>query len=156
MIRSLLQYVRQLAREAVATQLGISERQLRREQRVAIEVLAQQLWPQLMESSRAANAGPTSRQTDAAQMSACADQALSAELLWLKKRRRQSADAAWRRPWKMCAAWRSPLAQQWHVPLQIDLTADLVDLPVPPLALRSILLTVLSVAIPRPGRHRSS
>ena len=41
-----LQYVRQLPRDAVATQLGISERQMRREQRVAIEALAQQIWQQ--------------------------------------------------------------------------------------------------------------
>ena len=44
-----LHYVRQLGREAVANQLGISERQMRREQRLAIEALAQHLWhsPQL-------------------------------------------------------------------------------------------------------------
>ena len=47
-------YVRQLTREAVAMQLGVSERQLRREQRLAIEALGQHLWqePQLLFAAR--------------------------------------------------------------------------------------------------------
>jgi CheY-like chemotaxis protein len=41
-----------------------------------------------------------------------------------------------------------PLAQQMDVGLEIYLTASLVALPVSPMALRTILLTVLTVAIP--------
>ena len=44
-----------------------------------------------------------------------------------------------------------PLAQQMDVSLDIYLTAGLVALPVSPMALRTILLTVLTVAIPRAG-----
>jgi hypothetical protein len=53
-----LQYVRQLERDAVATQLGISERQMRREQRTAIEALAQLLWPYISPSRQAEAAPP--------------------------------------------------------------------------------------------------
>ena len=47
-----MQYVRQLGRDDVATQLGISERQMRREQRSAIEALAQHLWRQTARKSQ--------------------------------------------------------------------------------------------------------
>ena len=58
-----LHYVRQLGREAVANQLGISERQMRREQRLAIEALAQHLWrsPQLEGAGRQAPCCPRGR-----------------------------------------------------------------------------------------------
>ena len=44
-----------------------------------------------------------------------------------------------------------PLAQQWQASLEMDVQAELAALPVTQLALRSILLTVLTVAIPRAG-----
>jgi CheY-like chemotaxis protein len=140
-----LQYIRQLTREAVAVQLGVSERQLRREQRLALEALAQHLWQQLEHTA--------SQVLDRAARPAFeADQALSEELIWLKNpasEQRIPLDAA-------LATVRSlaqPLAQQWRVPLQIDVQAGLASLPIPQLALRSILPTLLSVAIPRAGRR---
>ena len=45
-----------------------------------------------------------------------------------------------------------PLAQQMDVRLDIYLTAGLVALPVSPMALRTILLTVLTMAIPWAGK----
>jgi CheY-like chemotaxis protein len=144
------QYVRQLSRDAVATQLGISLRQLRREQRIALEVLAQQLQlpldqPDLLPVAHSApgliaNAQPT-----------IVDQALNEELGWLKKGVEEApiplSDAL-----HMVQQLVRPLAERREVELQLDVAVELAELPVRPLVLRSILLTVLSVAIPRAGQ----
>lgn len=139
------QYLRQLSRAAVATQLGISERQLRREQRVALEVLAQSLWPQLE------GAVPLTPQHSAPasvyQGAPATDQALSEELLWLKKpavEQLAPLGIALHTVQELAA----PLAQQWQVALHLNVPPNLADFPVALLALRSILLTVLSVVIP--------
>jgi len=145
------QYLRQLSRDAVALQLGISERQLRREQRVALEVLAQHLWPQI---EHAAIQIQTSTPPTAPliQLPADADQALSEELAWLKTptpEQRMPLGAAMQTVHSLA----QPLAKQWQTSLQIEVPAGLADLPVAPLPLRSILLTILSVAIPRAGQN---
>ncbi len=142
------QCIRQLAREAVAMQLGISERQLRREQRLALEVLAQQLWPPIGRASPQT----VNKPVEAAQVVADADQALSEELVWLKKtapEQRMPLGAVLHTVHSLV----QPLAQQWQAPLQMDVQPGLADLLVTPLALRSILLTILSAAIPRAGRR---
>lgn len=141
------QYIRQLSREVVATQLGISERQLRREQRVALEVLAQQLWPQIdhnipFPTNSAAEAAPVAE----------VDQALSEELVWLKKSVAEPPIPL-REALYTVQTLAQPLAQQWQVPLVVDVAPTVADLPVAPLALRSILLTLLSVALPQAGQE---
>jgi len=143
-------YLRQLSRDAVALQLGISERQLRREQRVALEVLAQHLWPQI-EHAVIQIQTPAQPTLTLAQLPADADQALIEELAWLKtptSEQRMPLGAALQTVHSLA----QPLAQQWQTSLQIEVPVGLTDLPVAPLPLRSILLTILSVAIPRAGQ----
>ncbi len=141
-------HIRQLERDAVALQLGISERQLRREQRVALEVLAQQLWPKI--DHNATNT-QTQREVEADQETVETNQALSDELVWLGKpaaeQRLPLGEAL-----NTVQSLAQSLAQQWHVPLEVSVQPELAEIPVTPLALRSVLLTVLSVAIPRAGR----
>lgn len=141
-------YIRQLERSAVALQLGISERQLRREQRVALEQLAQALWKQ-MEQAQPAPA--ENRSTQSSLPSAETNPALSQELTWLKhsagEQRVQLGEAM-----HTVQTLAQPLAQQWQVTLQVDVEHDLAQMVVSALALRSILLTILSVAIPRAGQ----
>ncbi len=146
------QYIRQLSREAVATQLGISERQLRREQRVALEVLAQQLLPHLDQNGSPVTAEPAPQTTAPlpTRDAPVTDHALSAELLWLKKSAAE-APIGLRAALAMVQQLVRPLADQWQVPLQLDIAPALADHPVPPLLLRSILPTVLSIAIGRAG-----
>jgi len=141
------QYVRQLAREAVAVQLGISERQLRREQRVALEALAQNLWEQLDVPSLRFLSQPDDL---GAPLVAEGDQALSEELVWLKKNAPEQRIPLGEALHTVHDLVR-PLAEQWQTPLEFVVPPALSDLPVAPLALRSILLTILSVAIPRAG-----
>jgi CheY-like chemotaxis protein len=122
-----LQYLRQLPRETVANQLGISERQLRREQRLAIEALAQQIYRQIAASSAA---------PDATTGAAASPPELRIPLGEALENVRSLAQ---------------PLAQQMSVALEIYLAAEVVDLPVSPMPLRTILLTVLTIALPLAG-----
>lgn len=140
-------YVRQLDRATVAVQLGISERQFRREQRVALERLAQHLWSRMdraaprSESYRASSDRPAPE----------TNQALNEELVWLKntttEQRMPLGEAI-----NQVQNLAQPLAQQWQVPLQVTIAPGLAEIAVSPLALRSILLTILSVALPRAGQ----
>ena len=142
-----LHYVRQLGREAVANQLGISERQMRREQRLAIEALAQHLWrsPQLEGAGgkrhAVRGAGADSEHEMPAGTNSSGEhpdgRAAPPEL------RIPLAEAL-----ENVRSLALPLAQQMAVGLDIYLTAGLVASPVSPMALRTILLTVLTVAIP--------
>ena len=145
-----LQYVRQLPRMAVATQLGISERQMRREQRVAIEALAQHLWrPAAPEPPPSESA--IARAAEAKAAGANATHMLTRELGWLK-----TPDVEERIPLGAAVEevlnLAQPLAQQWQVSLHSNLQTGLAMLPVNRLALRSILVTLLTVAIPRAGQ----
>lgn len=140
-------YVRQLSREVVATQLGISERQLRREQRVALEVLAQQLWPQIDHNVHA-----SALSTAEASPGAEVGQALSEELVWLKKSAAEPPTPLGE-TLQTVQTLAQPLAQQWQVPLVVDVAPSVAALPVAPLGLRSILLTLLSVALPQAGQE---
>ena len=151
-----LQYIRQFDRHVVATQLGISERQLRREQRLALEALAQQLWQNLdLEHHPAPIAAPKALTEKAARPEPEKDQALSDELVWL-----QSPSQEQRAPLggilHTVQALSQPLAQQWQVQLRIDVEAGLRDIPLAQMATRHILLTILSVTIPQASQGEIS
>lgn len=140
-----LQYIRQVSRDAVAMQLGISERQLRREQRIALEVLAQQLWPR---TSLQSVAQPYESQEGVEGAVLRGDHALNAELQWLEKGDPEQAvplGAAL----QTVLVLAQPLAEQSHVRLQLEIEDGVGDLLVAPLPLRTMLLTLLSVAIGR-------
>ncbi len=140
-------YIRQLDRASVALQLGISERQFRREQRVALERLAQQLWSHMDRAAPTGESHPASNNRPAIET----NQALNEELVWLKnpmtEQRMPLGEAI-----SQVQNLVQPLAQQWRVPLQVTIESGLAEIAVSPLALRSILLTILSVAIPRAGQ----
>lgn len=139
-------YVRQVSRDAVATQLGISERQLRREQRLALAVLAQQLWPQIDPAAL-----PLAEPAAPLLLPPALDQALSEELVWLKKHAGEQAIPL-REALQTVQTLAQPLAQQWQTPLWVEAPPAVADLPVAPLALRTILLTLLSAALPQAGQ----
>lgn len=148
-----LLYVRQLARDSVANQLGISDRQLRREQRLAIEALAQQLWQ--------------SANIDTLLPEANGDELTSASPLSMSPVTGESGQPTMEAAIVAATEMRvplgealenvrsliHPLAQQAGVAVQIYVTADIIDLPTSPMALRTILLSALAVgvAIAAPG-----
>jgi CheY-like chemotaxis protein len=135
-------HVQHLSREALATQLGISERQLRREQRVALEQMAQVLWASIGVSSQEEPAD------GATQPTAEAGAGLNEELEWLKQEATEPSISLIN-ALDTVLDLAQPLAQQWRTPLEIVVPPALAEMPVSPLALRTILLTVLNVAIPR-------
>jgi CheY-like chemotaxis protein len=149
-----LQNIRQSSREMIAGQLGISERQLRREQRLALEALAQYLWQRHFQAAAPGSTsgvpGSTSGGPGSTSGAAEAEPrlVLETELAWLKDpafQQQGSLDEVFVTIQRLA----QPLAAQWQVALQIELPEDLADLPVLQMVMRNILLTVLSVVIPR-------
>ena len=142
-----LQYIRQFPQENVATQLGISGRQLRRERRVALESLAQVL---RAHNSLSSSTSLGAIDADVIKPATDGDQILSEELVWLTDGQPEQITSVGETV-QTAIDLVQPLARQWNIPLQIDVQTDLAELPVAQLALRSILLTVLNLAIPRAG-----
>ncbi len=142
------QYIRQSSRDNVATQLGISDRQLRREQRLALEALAQAIIENhnmgMKESSEKVG-------EPAAYEDLTADDAFNAELGWLKNpefEQRSPLDVALKTVYHLV----QPLSLQWQVPIQIEIEPGVEDFPVSQLVIRNILLTILGVIIPQSGQ----
>jgi CheY-like chemotaxis protein len=129
-------YVRGYERTEVAAQLGISDRQLAREQKTAIEMLAQHLW----------KANPVAETLEPpAQEAADPGQALPrpwAEGLPAEK------PAAWKPVVQSVLDLLVPLALQQQVSVQYEIDADLADLVVPQYALRHALLNLLAALMP--------
>lgn len=125
-------YVRGFDRDVVADQLGISGRQLRREQRAALEVLADVLWKRydLARPANAIAAAPADAPT------------------WLN-------DLPPERPAELGPLLAAtldlarPLARQWNVELRAALTEDCQQTTVPQIAVRHALLSLLGIIIPR-------
>ena len=136
-----LQYIRQFTRDVVATQLGISERQLRREQRQALEALAQQLWQKYNLDSLPALSSPPELSPEKAQ-------ALSAELGWLRTPGAEELETL-QDILNTVQAIAQPLAGQRQVTLLFQIEPGLEEISVPQMAIRSVLLTILSALIPR-------
>lgn len=131
-------YVRGFDRDAVADQLGISGRQLRREQRAALEVLADVLWKQFG-LARMAAAAPTIEPKNPDATSAPA---------WLRDLPPDKpAELGQLLPATLDLA-RS-LARQWNVELREELDEELRTAAVPQVAVRYALLGLLGILIPR-------
>jgi CheY-like chemotaxis protein len=136
-----LHYLRQYERNVVASQLGISERQLRREQRLALEALAQSLWQKFQLEIIPAPVAPVEQATEKS-----AD--LSVELDWLKNSQVEELGML-REILLSVQMLVQPLAEQYSVTLHFHIDTLLGETPLPQASLRSILLTVLSAIIPR-------
>ena len=145
-------YVQQLGQRAVADQLGISSRQLRRERRAALEALAQRLWEQLDLEARVRRGGAA----EADSLPATAEGPdVNGELAWLK-------DASLDKPTDLAQTLLAvrdlarPLATRHGVRLEIKVDDTLPELAVHPVALSQILLNLLSVAIRRASGRQVS
>ena len=138
----LYRYVQQFSQQEVANQLGMSVRHLRREQRVALEALAYRLWEQydLEEKAHEVTVVETIIQA------AMASPTVNEELAWLKN---APPDKSTDLHQTLSAVLDlvQPLTVQYEVGLEIALTDALPNLAVHPVALRQILLNLLSVAI---------
>lgn len=136
-------YVEQLTQEEAADQLAISPRQLRREQRAALEQLAERLWEEykletLTQSETEKAPAASSVETGAS---------LHHELTWVRDRSR-ATDLGEQMPAIIDLASR--LAAEAHTRLESRTEwHKLPRIAVHPVAFRQIVLNVLSVAIRR-------
>ena len=134
-------YVQQLGQRATADQLGISVRQLRREQRTALEALADRLWGQIRpDGSPHGDVEPALARSSTM---ASADE----ELAWLKDHPSEEPTDLNQAVLVVLKLAR-PLALQHGVRVQYAADDTLPNLAVHPVALNQMLLSLLSVAIP--------
>jgi CheY-like chemotaxis protein len=141
-------YVQQLSQRVVADQLGISTRQLRREQHVALEELADRLWEQL---DLQAELGQDSCEPAADMPAETPFPAAYDELAWLRNSPPEKP-ADLDRVLADVVDLARPLAKQQDVRLQVESTDDFPLLAVHPVAFSQTLLNLLTVAIQRtPG-----
>jgi CheY-like chemotaxis protein/predicted DNA-binding protein (UPF0251 family) len=137
-------YVEQLSQDEVAAQLGVSDRQLRREQDNAIKTLAYQLWQRFALGDQPAGDG-------AAQV-ASADADVSgravSDLGWLKTALPDAA-ADLGDTLQAVARLAAPLANRHEVTLHVNACSVCPTLAVHPMALRQMLLSSLTAAIQR-------
>jgi CheY-like chemotaxis protein len=138
--------VQQFSQQEVADQLAMSVRHLRREQRVAVEALAYRLWEQFHLEARLREDGDV----ESTAQDGVGSPTVNEELAWLKDSPLEmSTDPEQTLPAALDLA--RPLALRHGVRLKTTLADALPDLAVHPVALRQILLNLLSLAI-----HRAS
>ena len=144
----LYRYVQQLSQEEVADQLGLSVRHLRRTQGEALEALCRSLCERYHLSSEI---GSALSPADADGILPLGMPGLDDELAWLR-------DAPLDEPAQLDQALREaarlarPLADQHGVTLVVEEAQAMPLLAAQPIALRQIVLNLLSVAIARTPR----
>lgn len=136
------QYVQQFSQQEVADQLGISARQLRREQKAALETLGCRLWKQFdLEAKQHENG-----ETQASTPSRTTSPSLSEELAWLR-------DIHSEKPTDLQETLSTvldlarPHASGHGVGLELAVPATLPNLSVHPVALNQTLLNLLGVTV---------
>ena len=136
----LYRYVQQFSQREVADQLGMSVRQLRREQNVALEALAERLWSRLELGQEPVEVESFPGQTTT-------DSSIeSDELAWLEDALPEGGtDLEDTLPAVLDLS--RPLAAQYGVCLELAMDSALPSLAVHPVALRQILLKLLDMAI---------
>ena len=143
-------YVRQQEREDVADQLGISGRQLRREQHTAIEVLADVLWREY----KVRPILPVQLITDAQEKPAADTELVDdQDFAWIRETlpdRSTEIQPAINEVIQLTER----MAQAMGAQVDVFLAAHLPYLAVPPVAFRQILLSLLAVAIPHALKGR--
>ena len=139
-------YVQELTVPQVAHQLGVSERQLHREQRAALDALARILLERFGLEG-VGGVAPLQEATPAAE----AASAFSLELAWLRSGHGETPTDLGQTTEAVLDLVR-PLASRYGVRLQVALPASLPGLAIHPVGLQQILLHLVNVAIHRaPG-----
>ena len=138
------QYVRQLEADAVANQMGLSDRQLRRERRAGIEALADRLWREYLTGPEA---GRDARDLAVAPLVAVAGE-LEQDLSWVQESSPDVTTDVESALWTVHRLVQQPLARQHRVGIRIAPDADLPELAVHPVAFRQMVLNLLCAAIP--------
>ena len=139
-------YVQQFTQLEVADQIGISTRQLQREQQVALERLADLLWERIEQDTIRGNLTPPTEDVS----SDASATALSDELGWLR-------DVSTKESTELNQLLLSvlelakPLADTHGVQFELEIESGLPPLAANSVALNQTLLNLLTVAIHRAG-----
>lgn len=140
-------YVQRLSQRVAADQLGVSPRQLRREQRAALETLADHLWREFDLQQESADSIPL-EPSPARATGASTSILINDELAWLRDAPLdESADLNETLPRVLELVQR--LAKHHDVSVTVKKGDALPDLAVHPVALSQTLLSLLGVVIPR-------
>jgi CheY-like chemotaxis protein len=136
-------YVQQCSQQEVADQLGVSVRQLRREQNAALETLAYELWEshgleQVGDSKGLERTEPGSEVTEG----------LDQELAWLSPRAPDVTTDLWEAIPPVLSL-TAPMAAEHGVRVVTALPSELPHVVAHPMAVRQILLSLLCLGIPR-------
>jgi len=142
-------YVEQFSQQEVADQLGVSVRQLRRQQNIAVEALASYLWDHLDLSSRSSEEDSSNDLDPVQASSSSASITLSDELSWLDDIGSDSVTDLQQALPAVLALARTFTGQR-EVYLTIEQEDDLPQVAVHPVGLRQILLNLLTVAVSPP------
>lgn len=140
-------YVEHLSQADVAFQLGISVRQLRRDQNNAIELLAEQLWTEIAPWRASSPPSPSPLQDHTLE-----SDALHAEVDWLR-RRHTGVSCQLALEMKKALAEAAVLAATYQVDFALDAQAPLAAVALPSLVLRQTLLTLLQLLMPVVARQ---
>jgi CheY-like chemotaxis protein len=134
-------YVQQLDQRIVADQLGLSVRHIRREQRVALELLADRLW------DRIDLAGPQERvDTGTPGRVAAAGSLVSEELAWLRDLPAETPIDL-KEVLSEALELVQPLVAQHDVDIEVTTAGALPSLAVHPVALKQMLVSLLGVTV---------
>jgi CheY-like chemotaxis protein len=161
-------YVERYDQDAVASQLGMSDRQVRREQKAALEALAYKLWEEYVDPGPAAlqtqtsgtlpsSASPRAGASPQAGASLAASAPLAAsaiteEVTWLKNEPPEDpADLNLLLP--AVVELLRPLAANYGVQIVIDADDAPKVAAVDAIVMKQVLINLLSIAIPRTPRQ---
>jgi CheY-like chemotaxis protein len=143
-------YVEHLPQLDVAFQFGISERQLRREQANAIELLAERLWQAIPDAERSLpeNVPPPAAGQAAAPARTDDQSVIDTEMDWLRQQLPPGSCQVEEALAKVVGDVAA-LAANYHVQITCEYSADLGTAAVPPVALRQSVLTVMTAIVPK-------
>jgi CheY-like chemotaxis protein len=140
----LYRYVQQLTQDEVANQLGISHRQLGREQAAALEALALRLWDTIQPVDQQGEAGHKSEPLLNVDATTGDDDA--GELNWLKDvHPDEPTDLG--QSLSEALSLAEPLSTRYQARMELVTQCGSPGLSIHPVAIRQILLSLLSLAI---------
>jgi CheY-like chemotaxis protein len=155
-------YVERYDQDAVASQLGMSVRQVRREQKAALEALSYKLWEEYVERSaipepaRFPSAAPAEAPARTFTSSTAGEPALasaiSQEVSWLKNEPPEDpVDLNLQLPGVV--ELLRPLANNYGVLIEIAVDETPKSAAVDAVVMKQVLINLLGLAIPRASRH---
>ena len=139
-------YIEQYDQDAVSSQMGMSVRQVRREQKAAMEALCYKLWDEYHLDTQTAPSPDTPPPADTL------EKVLSEEVSWLKDEPIEDPAELGSMLPNVLNLFR-PMGKEYGVQLELDLDETCPRAAVDSIAMRQVLINLLGIAVPRAARH---